>query len=189
MARPLSETKRDAILNAATELVAVMGTSAPTARIAKAAGVSEGTLFTYFASKEDLLNKLFLEIEAAMAAALTEGYPETEIPRERCRHLWDRLIDWGRAHPVQHRAIRQLKVSDRIDADSRQCADGFFRDVRRRLERDLAGHAAEGHSMTYLGAMLDALAEATLEFIARDPARYETYRQSGFDLFWNGIAR
>jgi AcrR family transcriptional regulator len=51
MARPRSEDKRNAILEAATEVVAEQGVSAPTARIAKRAGVAEGTLFTYFENK------------------------------------------------------------------------------------------------------------------------------------------
>jgi AcrR family transcriptional regulator len=55
MARPLSEDKRTAILEAATEVVATLGLSAPTAKIAKGAGVAEGTLFTYFANKDELL--------------------------------------------------------------------------------------------------------------------------------------
>ena len=54
MARPRSEDKRTAILEAATEVVAVLGVGAPTAKIAKGAGVAEGTLFTYFATKDDL---------------------------------------------------------------------------------------------------------------------------------------
>ena len=44
MARPLSEDKRTAILDAATEVVAMLGVSAQTAKIAKGAGVAEGTL-------------------------------------------------------------------------------------------------------------------------------------------------
>ena len=67
MARPLSEEKRQALLDAAAEFVASLGTGASTAKIAKAAGVSEGTLFTYFPTKDDLLNQLFLEIEADLA--------------------------------------------------------------------------------------------------------------------------
>ena len=60
MARPLSEDKRTAILEAATEAVAMLGVSVPTAKIAKGAGVAEGTLFTYFANKDELLNRLYL---------------------------------------------------------------------------------------------------------------------------------
>ena len=58
MARPLSENKRNAILNAATQAVAALGTGASTAGIAKGAGVAEGSLFTYFSNKDDLLNQL-----------------------------------------------------------------------------------------------------------------------------------
>ena len=50
MARPRSEDKRTAILEAATEVVAELGIGAPTAKVAKGAGVAEGTLFTYFAN-------------------------------------------------------------------------------------------------------------------------------------------
>lgn len=56
MARPLSEDKHNAILAAAAEAVAALGMSAPTARIAAGAGVAEGTLFTYFPTKDVLFN-------------------------------------------------------------------------------------------------------------------------------------
>lgn len=60
MARPRSEDKRQTILRAATQLFAEEGLNAPTARIAKAAGVAEGTIFTYFANKDVLMNQLYL---------------------------------------------------------------------------------------------------------------------------------
>jgi AcrR family transcriptional regulator len=48
-------TRREAILGAAKSLFAVNGYSGtPTARIAREAGVSEGTLFHYYKTKEDL---------------------------------------------------------------------------------------------------------------------------------------
>ena len=49
MARPKSEDKRNAILDAATRVFAERGlTAAPTSEISKQAGVAEETLFTYF---------------------------------------------------------------------------------------------------------------------------------------------
>jgi hypothetical protein len=68
MARPLSEEKRTAILEATAEVVAMLGVSAPTAKIAKEAGVAEGTLFTYFANKDELLNGLYLELKMGQLA-------------------------------------------------------------------------------------------------------------------------
>jgi AcrR family transcriptional regulator len=69
MARPKSEDKRDALMAAATRVIAAQGLSAPTAVIAREAGVSNGSLFTYFETKADLFNQLYLELKTGMASA------------------------------------------------------------------------------------------------------------------------
>lgn len=189
MARPLSEDKRDAILASAAELVAALGTSAPTAKIAKGAGVAEGTLFTYFPDKDALLAALFLEIEGELAKALLDAGPEGAPARERLRHFWDGFIDWGAANPVRRKALKQLKVSDRIREESRRCGEKLFADFNVVLEEALAGHAGEAQSADYVGAVLNALAETTLDFIARAPGRHDHHRALGFETFWKAIAR
>ena len=83
MARPKSEDKRNAILAAATQVIAEQGLGAPTARIAKVAGVAEGTLFTYFESKDVLLNELYLDIKAGMREVMMTTYPESGSQRAR----------------------------------------------------------------------------------------------------------
>ncbi len=77
MARPKSEEKRNAILAAATEVFAERGLGAPTAAISAAARVGEGTLFTYFETKEDLLNALYGDIKIGVADVLMAGFPRT----------------------------------------------------------------------------------------------------------------
>ncbi|RYD40674.1 MAG: TetR/AcrR family transcriptional regulator, partial [Verrucomicrobiaceae bacterium] len=51
MARPKSNDKRAAIMDAAVRVIVAQGLSAPTATIAKEAGISNGSLFTYFETK------------------------------------------------------------------------------------------------------------------------------------------
>ena len=63
MARPKSEDKRNAILSAATEVFAERGLSAATSAISTAAGVAEVPLFTYFKTKDELINALYREIK------------------------------------------------------------------------------------------------------------------------------
>src|ERR1700719_3955071 len=123
MARPLSEDKRTAILGAATKVVAKVGMSAPTAKIAKEAGVAEGTLFTYFANKDELLNRLYLELKMDLRDAMMTGYPAGKSLIVRSRHVWDRFIGWGSAHPLKRRAVRQLAVSDRITEESKKLVE------------------------------------------------------------------
>ena len=66
VARPKSDDKRGAILAAATRVIVAQGLSAPTAGIAKEAGVANGSLFTYFEKKSDLFNALYLELKIDM---------------------------------------------------------------------------------------------------------------------------
>lgn len=188
MARPLSEEKRDAILAAAAELIAGQGIGASTARIAKAAGVAEGTLFTYFPTKDDLLNQLFLEIETDLAGTvLAAGLPDGD-PRDRVRHLWGRLIDWGLANPVRRKALRQLKVSGRIRADVLRRFDVQFREARAMVEQSLAGHGDPARIPFYIDVVLLGLAEIAMDAITENPQDREAIRQAGFDLFWKGSA-
>ncbi|ELW9307478.1 helix-turn-helix transcriptional regulator, partial [Klebsiella pneumoniae] len=53
MARPKSEDKKQALLEAATAAFAQSGIAASTSAIARSAGVAEGTLFRYFATKDE----------------------------------------------------------------------------------------------------------------------------------------
>jgi AcrR family transcriptional regulator len=188
MARPLDEDKREAILAAAAELVATLGTAAPTAKIAKAAGFAEGTLFTYFPTKDELLNQLFLEIEAELAQTMLDAYPAKGSPRDRARHLWDRLVDWGAANPMRRKALLQLKISDRINKASRRKGETLFRQISAKLDESLADHIGSKQAPDYVHAILNALIETTIELIAREPRKREQFKRDGFEVFWKGIA-
>ncbi|UVK51857.1 TetR/AcrR family transcriptional regulator [Mesorhizobium sp. AR02] len=189
MARPLSEEKRDAILASAATLVATLGTGAATAKIARDAGLSEGTLFNYFASKDELLNQLYLEIKADLGKALLTAYPSQASLRERCRHVWNNFIDWGAKYQMKRKAMRQLSVSERITEQSRQQGNAGFGDINTMIEESLADGGPKGCSMAFAGGIFEALAETTLEFIARDPRQREQYKEAGFAFFWNGISK
>ncbi|WP_416409292.1 TetR/AcrR family transcriptional regulator [Agrobacterium rosae] len=188
MARPLSEEKRQALLDAAAEFVANMGTGAPTSKIAKAAGVSEGTLFTYFPTKDDLLNELFLDIEASFIETMLAPYPADVSARDRLCIVWNRLIDWGLANEASRKALRQLKVSDRITADSRNRCHAMLRDARTMVEGCLSGHAAPDRINFYIDTILIDLADSTINAVAAKPEDSDAIRRAGFDLFWKGSA-
>ncbi|RFB78800.1 TetR/AcrR family transcriptional regulator [Methylovirgula sp. 4M-Z18] len=189
MARPLSEQKREAILAAATELVATQGVGAPTAKIAQSAGLAEGTLFKYFATKDELLNQLYLAIKADLADAMLKAYPAEASVVERARHVWGCVIDWGAKYPLKRRAMRQLTVSDRVTAETRKIGAAAFHEVSAMLDQCASeGLVAIDAAGAFAGAIFDALAETTLEFIAREPKKKEHYKSAGFKALWNGVA-
>jgi len=188
MARPRSEDKRTAILEAATEAVAVLGVSAPTAKIAKGAGVAEGTLFTYFANKDVLLNRLYLELKMDLRDAVVTGYPAGKSLIDRSRHFWDRYIGWGSAHPLKRRAMRQLAVSDRITEETKKLVGDAFGEVNDMMRECAAGGAMRRQPPSFVSAIMSAIADTTMDFIAREPAQAKRYTRAGFDAFWKAAA-
>jgi AcrR family transcriptional regulator len=100
VARPKSEDKRNAILNAATRLFAERGlAAAPMSEISRLADVAAGTLFTYFTTKDDLINSLYREIKLELADAMMSDFPRKKNVRTRLQHVWDRYVNWGVANP------------------------------------------------------------------------------------------
>ncbi|MBB4123110.1 TetR/AcrR family transcriptional regulator [Martelella radicis] len=188
MARPASEEKRAAILKAATALVATSGTGASTAKIARKAGVAEGTVFTYFSTKEELLGALLLELEGALAAALLTDPLPGDCAREDMRQFWNRLIDWGAANPQQWRTLKRLKISSQVPDAIRAEGERLFDKAAAMLSRALAQQAGEGASIRYAGLIMNAIAEATFDAIAYDPSQSEALKERGFAVFWGGMA-
>jgi AcrR family transcriptional regulator len=96
----------------ATRVIVTNGLSAPTAMIAQEAGVSNGSLFTYFETKADMFNQLYLELKAGMASAALEGLPATAELRQQLFHMWSNWMRWAVFNPEKRRALAQLGVSD-----------------------------------------------------------------------------
>jgi AcrR family transcriptional regulator len=188
MARPRSEDKRQAILQAAIRRFAEDGLNAPTAGIAKAAGVAEGTLFTYFASKDELMNRLYLELKGQLRSAL-EPAPARAGLREQVRHAWGAYVAWGMAHPQERQVLARLALSDRITTSTRNEGAQTFCDVSRLLETAMAKGALQDQPPAMVGSLMAAMADTTVDYIQRDPVRAEATREAGFKAFWNAIAR
>jgi AcrR family transcriptional regulator len=189
MARPRSEEKRSAILAAAAEVIAGQGLGAPTARIAKLAGVAEGTLFTYFDNKDDLLNALYLDIKAELRDVMMTRYPKQASVRERVQYVWNKFVDWGVAQPQRRRAMAQLSVSERLTEHTRTAGMQSFGDIHELIQTSVVSGALRDQPPAFVSAVMSALAETTMDFIAQEPAHAERYRQAGFEAFWNAIAQ
>jgi AcrR family transcriptional regulator len=189
MARPRSEDKRMAILEAATEEVARLGVSAPTAKIAKDAGVAEGTLFTYFANKDELLNQLYLVLKLDLRDTMMRGYPSGKGLIDRCRHVWNSYVGWGLAHPQKRKALGQLVVSDRVTEMNKKLGSEPFGEVHEMLRESVAGGVLKDQPPGFASAIMNAMAETTMEFIAREPGKAKRYTTAGFEAFWKAITK
>lgn len=125
MARPKSEDKKQALLEAATQAIAQSGIAASTAVIARNAGVAEGTLFRYFATKDELINTLYLHLKQDLCQSMIMELDRSITDAKMMtRFIWNSYISWGLNHPARHRAIpstgRQRKAHQRDGTTGRR---------------------------------------------------------------------
>ncbi|MBR8212743.1 MULTISPECIES: TetR/AcrR family transcriptional regulator [Burkholderia] len=186
MARPRSPDKHDAILAAAARALAEDGASATTARIAKLAGVAEGTVFTYFETKDALLNALYVSLKAGLREAMMTGFPEHAPAEQAVRHAWNGYVSWGVANPDGRRALQQLGVSGRIDDAHRAAGAEGFGGIGSLLREQVgaSGTLNRDEAHAFCSALFTSIAETAMESIARDPARADAYREAGFRAMW-----
>jgi hypothetical protein len=169
-------------------MVALLGVSAPTAKNVKGAGAAEGTQFACFANKDELLNRLYQELKTDFRDAVMAGYPADKSLIGRSRRFWDRYIARGSAHPLKQKAMRQLAVSDRIPEECKKLVGDAFGQVNHLMRECAVGGAMRHQPPSFVSAILYAIADTTMDFIAREPTHAKRYTKGGFDAFWKAVA-
>lgn len=188
MARPKSDDRRNAILETATQVIAMHGLAAPTALIAKQAKVSTGSLFTYFPTKRDLLNRLYVDLKAEMAAAALGGLPEEADLRDQFAHMWAGWLEWAVSGPGKRRTLAQLSVSDEISMESREAAHRLMAGIGDLLDRSKANGPMRSAPLGLVATLLNAMADATIDFIAAHPENAAAHRDISFEAAWRMIS-
>jgi AcrR family transcriptional regulator len=189
VARPKSEDKKQALLEAAAAAFAQSGYAASTAAIARSAGVAEGTLFRYFATKDDLLNALYLHIKTSLIESIISGLdPEATTPKAHTRDIWNSYIDWGIRNPVCHKAIRRIALSEKISEETRLQVAEMFPELHELCERSMRKIFLTDEYQDFGDALFLALAETTIEFAGHEPQRAQALIALGFEAMWLALA-
>ena len=155
--------------------------------IAEEAGVANGTLFTYFETKADLLNQLYLKLKSEMASAALEGIPGGSDLRKRAFHLWSNWMNWAVSNPEKRRALEQLGVSDEITLVSRNASHKTMTGIAEMMEQIRAHSTMHNVPMGFVSAIMNSLAEATMDFMIQDKGSAKKHCKAGFDAFWRAL--
>lgn len=188
MTKLKSEARRVAILSAATRLIASQGLGAATATIAKEAGVSNGSLFLYFKTKAVLYSELYVDLKAEFGAIAVAGLPPEGEPREQIRHVWTQWLQWATNNPEKRRALAQLEVSDDIIAESRRTVRQAQMGLAELLKRCSANGPMQDVSLDFVLALINAMADVTMDAIIQKPVEAETHSNVAFEAIWRVLA-
>lgn len=189
MARLKSGDKRNLILSAAIGVFAERGLGAPALAIAVEAGVAEGTLFTYFKTKDELVNALYCEIKLEMANAMMSGFPRRSSVRHRLQHVWERYVDWGVANQPSFIVRKQIELWSGLTVESRAAGAAPFVEIQTMVKEAIAQRIIRDLPQPFIGAIFNDLAETTMRFMQNDWESAGLYKTAGFEMAWAGIIR
>jgi AcrR family transcriptional regulator len=185
MARPLSEQKRNAIVEAAIATVAEEGTAASTSLVARRAGVAHGSVFHYFETKADLLNTAYLRLKAELDEAAVAGLSTEAGLDDQFKHMWVQWLCWGAANPERRRALARLGNSDFLTPETREQSRAMAKIGILIVEQVSASGAFRGQPLTFVASFLDAVANATMDFMIAEPDRAE----EACEIAFHGVKR
>jgi AcrR family transcriptional regulator len=188
MPRPRSDDKRNRILDAATRVIVTQGLSAPTMRIAKEAGIANGSLFTYFETKSELFNQLYLELKQEMASVAIKNFPAEAELREQFFHIWRNWGNWAVRFPEKRKALAQLTVSDEITPETRIAGHKMMAAIGALLERIRIAGPMRRVSMSFVAALMNSVADATMDQMIQDPAHAKSHCKNGVEALWRMLA-
>lgn len=113
--------KRSALLNATLTLVHNRGFhAAPMTKIAKLAGVAPATIYLYFQNKQDLINKLYIEIKSSFSACAFKGFNEELPVKKGFEIIWNNIADYKLNKMMEATFLSQCDNTPMIDEEYRK---------------------------------------------------------------------
>ena len=79
--------------------------------IAQESGVSNGTLFRYFPTKEELINSVYYEIKGQMGKNISKGVAGEKTLEDKARRIWSNIILWGVLNSDEFLFMEQFTAS------------------------------------------------------------------------------
>src|ERR1700730_15063109 len=104
--------------------------------------------------------------------------------------MWEGYENWGLTNPKQRRVLAQLQVSGTLSKESIEAGGAPFVEMQNMIRDAIDQHILRVDvPIEMISKMIAAVAEASMDLIALKPAIANKYRNSGFEVYWAGIAR
>jgi len=192
VARKLNPERSERFLQAALKLFVAKGVQhTSTAEIAAEAGTAAGTLFLYFATKQDLINALVLKIGQDQSDAIKALLDPSLSARETFFTIWNGSLGWLLENMDAYQYIQQVRDAGVIDEAVVQESNKFFDYYYAAIQKGLAEGCLKPYPPELIGEFLYHDIAAMMHIIKAlpDEAKRAEVIRLGFDIYWDGIQK
>jgi AcrR family transcriptional regulator len=181
--------KRKRILESALRLFAELGFhGTPTSRIAQEAGVANGTLFHYFATKDDLILALYKSIKDDLARASSEQLGEADSLKAAMKTQYVAALYWAADHPMHFRFIQQFQNSPFSAMMDGEEAQRYIRPHHAMLESGIAAGIIKSLPVDLIYTLIMSHTYGLNEYLAKntlEKSRQHELIDETFELLWD----
>jgi AcrR family transcriptional regulator len=157
----------------------------PTSQIARQAGVSNGTLFHYYKTKDDLVVALYNHIKDDLQAYLQSKLRASDSFPSRFKTTFLHSITWALDHPQEFHYIQQFHYSPhmaRVPAAVLARQSKLHQDL---IAEGVAAHLFKPLPVDFLFALVSSQVFGLYGYlIGQAPAEREPLLNTGFQLLW-----
>lgn len=176
--------KQNAILEASACSIARYGMRVQTEEIAKLAGVSKGTLFLYFSSKEDLFHHLHNYLKNDLLLAVATEYPSNKSIERQFRHVWESYLEWAYRANANYRALIQLEMSSRFHKVTYENSLFSAIDYVTSTVNEYDIPRDRRATFLFLCNIMESIAATVLDMTEINPGGLEDFKSLGWITFW-----
>ncbi|MEM5494257.1 TetR/AcrR family transcriptional regulator [Hoeflea sp. AS16] len=187
MKRPSKDAVHERIVRAVIETVAAQGIGATSmASVARAAKVSAGTLYLHFASKEEMLQSVYLKLKRGFHAKLMAS--ATGEPRQAIAGMWRALVDFQQDQPDAFLFLEYAGAAQVLTPEQKAEVAPLQGEVNAVIEHAIASGAISVPSVQVAANLLigPAMQLARTHALAGTPVPEAEANQT-FDRIWLGL--
>ena len=184
--------KREKIIAAAITLFHQQGFwNTSTASISKEAGVAAGTLFRYFATKEQLIDELFLEVKQEVADYMYMRVDSQADCRSKLWQIWSAYVEWNLKNAEKFRVLEQLEVASRISNSVQLKVVGMNQLTIQIYKEAIQEGLISDYPLDFLAHFIGASSTNVIKLLLDSPKKSKQKQtelmEIGFESFWGGI--
>ncbi|MEM9675326.1 MAG: TetR/AcrR family transcriptional regulator [Cyclobacteriaceae bacterium] len=186
--RPRDEQKIDAIFAAVIKLTGSVGIAGlKMTDIAREAGVADGTLYTYFRNKEELLNSVYYQLKRKGVLAIVDGSEHLPVKIQLYK-MWESSLKYLVTEPAETIFLEHFRVSPFISEDNKKLSQQLGQYLERLLERGKEEMIIKPLSNELLISLLTGfLKDYTRHLVNHGLKVTEARVQESFALSWDAI--
>lgn len=186
-----SHSKEEQLIDAALKLFNEFGFhGTPTAKISKEAGVSTGTLYNYFESKVDLINKLYIRVKKHSTDFVINSFVDSSNTKIAIKSIWISFVKWGVKYPDLFKFKEIYCQSPFIETLSKEMNKDDMEPIVGVVKNAIKDGIIKREDFSLIFAMFSGTTNSTIKHIINSQVEnVDEIIERSFTLFWDGLAR